>query len=58
MLNILAAIMISAASPASAASAPVSGVQQVASKMIPVLAPRNNGGIIEIVLEWLIETVA
>jgi len=53
MLNILAAIMIPTASPTSAASAPVSGVQQVASKMIPVLAPRNDGGIFLTVVKWL-----
>jgi len=58
MLNILAAVMISAASPASIASIPVSGVQQVASKMVPVLAPRNNGGIFTVVAEWLLGVVS
>jgi len=50
--------MISTASPASVTSASVFGIQQVASKMIPVLAPRNNGGIIEIMAQWLWETIA
>ena len=58
MLSIFAAVMISAASPTSVTSAPTSGVQQVASKMIPILAPRNNGGIFGFVAEWLKEMLS
>lgn len=54
MLNIVAAIMISAASPASVTSSAVAGLEQVGSKMIPVLAPRNNGGVIGAIAQWFI----
>jgi len=58
MLSILAAMMICAASPAPSPSVAVPGVQQVASKMVPVLAPRNNGGIFIVVAEWLLGIVS
>ena len=58
MLNIFAAIMITAATPTLSTSAAVSGMEQVGSKMIPVLAPRNNGGIFIVLAEWLMENLA